>query len=99
MTPLYPERASQVALVVKNLSANAGDTGLIPGLGRSAGGGGGTSLQYSCLENPMDRGTWQAINQEVARVGRDSVTESPTTTVEKATNHGLRRLQVARRIK
>ena len=67
MTPLYPEWASQVALVVKNLPANAGDTGLIPGMGRSTGGGGGTSLQYSCLENPMDRGTWQAIVYRVAK--------------------------------
>ena len=45
----------------KNLSANAGhlkDAGLIPGSGRSPGGGHGNSLQYSCLENPMHRGTW-----------------------------------------
>ena len=44
---------------VKNLPANAGgsrDVGLIPGLGRSRGGGNGNPLQYSCLENPMDRG-------------------------------------------
>ena len=50
--------ASQVALVVKNPPANAGDakdTGLIPGSGRSFGGGYGNPLQYSCLENPMDR--------------------------------------------
>ena len=46
--------------VVKNPSANAGDTGLIPGSGRSPGGGHGNRLQYSCLENPMDRGAWQA---------------------------------------
>ena len=44
--------------VVKNLSANPGDTGSIPGSGRSPGGGNGTPLQYSCLENPMDRGAW-----------------------------------------
>ena len=53
--------ASQVALVVKNPLANAGDTGdsgLIPGLGRSSGGGNGNLLQYSCLENPMDREAW-----------------------------------------
>ena len=37
---------------------NAGDPGLIPGLGRSPGGGNGSPPQYSCLENPMDRGTW-----------------------------------------
>ena len=44
--------------MVKTLPANAADVGLIPGLGRSAGEGNGNSLQYSCLENPMDRGAW-----------------------------------------
>ena len=51
--------ASQVALVVKNLPANARDirdVGSVPGWGRSPGGGRGNLLQYSCLENPMDRG-------------------------------------------
>ena len=51
--------ASQVALVVNDLPANAGDVrdaGSIPGLGGSPGGGHGNPLQYSCLENPMDRG-------------------------------------------
>ena len=47
--------------VVKNPSVNAGDMALIPGLGRSPGGGNGNLLQYSCLENPMDRGAWQDI--------------------------------------
>jgi len=54
---------SQVVLVVKNLPPSAGDIrdmGLIPGLGMSPGGGHGNPLQYSCLENPMDRGAWQA---------------------------------------
>ena len=41
-------------------ACNAGDLGSIPGLGRSPGDGNGNSLQYSCLENPMDRGAWQA---------------------------------------
>ena len=53
--------ASQVVLVVKNLLANAGnvrDTGSIPGSGRSHGGEHGSPRQYSCLENPMDRGAW-----------------------------------------
>ena len=52
-------KSSQVALLVKNLSANAGDVKdevLIPGSGRSPGGGLGNPLQYSCLENSMDRG-------------------------------------------
>ena len=44
--------------MVKNLSANAGDAGLIPGSERSPGEGNGNLLQYSCLENPMDRGAW-----------------------------------------
>ena len=52
--------ASLVAQMVKNLPANAGDLGSIPGWGRSPGEGHGNPLQYSCLENPMDRGTWQA---------------------------------------
>ena len=47
-------------LVVKNLPANAGNTGPIPGSGRSPGEGNGNPLQYSCLGNPMDRGAWQA---------------------------------------
>ena len=52
-----------MALVVKNLPANAGgtrDTGLFPGLGRSPGEGNGNPLQYSCLENHKDGGAWQA---------------------------------------
>ena len=53
-------RASQVALVVKNPPTNAGDSGSIPGLGRSLGGEHGNPLQYYCLENPMDRGAWWA---------------------------------------
>ena len=46
--------------VGKESACNAGDRGLIPGLGRSPGEGNGNPLQYSCLENPMDRGAWQA---------------------------------------
>ena len=62
--------ASQVVLMVKNLPANAEDirdAGSIPGSGRSPGGGHGNALQYSCLENPMDRGAWQATVHGVAR--------------------------------
>ena len=47
--------------VVKNLACNAGNVGLIPGWGRSSGGGDGNPLQYSCLEKPMDRGAWWAM--------------------------------------
>ena len=54
-------------LVVKNLPANTGNLGLIPGLGRSPGEGNGNPLQYSCLENFMDRGAWQAVIHGVAK--------------------------------
>ena len=60
-------RASQIALVVKNLLANAGDAGLSPGLGRSPGGGHGNPLEYSCLENRMDKGAWQATVHSAAK--------------------------------
>ena len=59
-----------MALVVKNLPANSGDikdVGSIPGLGRSPGEGNGNPLQYSCLENPMDRGAWRAAIHGVAK--------------------------------
>ena len=46
--------------MVKNLPANAGDMGLIPGSGRSPGEGNGNPVQHSCLENSIDRGAWQA---------------------------------------
>ena len=52
--------------VVKNPSANAGDSGSIPGLGRSPGGGLGNPLQHPCLETPMDRGAWWATVHGVA---------------------------------
>ena len=57
---------SQVVLVVKNLPASAGDVGSISELGRSPGEGNGNPLQYSCLGNPMDRGTWRATVHGVA---------------------------------
>ena len=69
-TVYYWHWASQVALVVKNLPANAGDlrdASLIPSSGRSPGGGDDNPLQYSCLENLMDRGAWQATVHRVAK--------------------------------
>ena len=54
-------QASLVAQRVKASAYNAGDSGLIPESGRSPGKGNGNLLQYSCLENPMDRGAWQTI--------------------------------------
>ena len=53
--------------VGKESICNAGDPGSISGLGRSAGEGTGNPLQYSCLENPMDRGTWWATVHGVAK--------------------------------
>ena len=55
--------------VVKNLPANAGDVGSIPGSGRSSGGGNGNLLQYSCLGNSMGRGAWQAAVHGVTKGG------------------------------
>ena len=56
--------------MVKNSPPNAGDIrdiGSIPGLGRSSGGGNGTSFQYCCLDNPMDRRTWLATVHSIAK--------------------------------
>ena len=67
--------------MIKNPPAKAGDArgvGLIPGSGRSSGGGYGNPLQYSCLEDPMDRGAWQATIH--------GVTESDMTEVTACTN-------------
>ena len=66
-------------LVVKNPPANAGDVRdslllLIPGLERSPGGGHGNPLQYSCLENPMDRGDWWAIVHSIAELDTTETT-------------------------
>ena len=63
---------SKMMLVIKKSLASAGDKrdmGLIPGSGRSPGGGNGNSLQYSCLESLMDRGAWQATVHGSQRVG------------------------------
>ena len=66
--------AFQVVLVVKNPPVSAGNirnVGLIPGSGSSPRGGHGNWFQYSCLGNPMDRGTWWATVMELQRVGHD----------------------------
>ena len=68
-TTIYKVGAPQVALVVKNLPASTGDlreADSIPGWGRASGKGHGNPLQYSCLENPMDRGGWWATVHSVA---------------------------------
>ena len=69
------------ATVVKNPPTNAGDArnvSSIPESGRFPGEGNGNLLQYSCLENPTDRGAWQATVHGVARVGHDLATKPPT---------------------
>ena len=63
--------------VGKEPAYKAGDPGLISGLGKSPEEGNGNPLQYTCLENPMDRGAWQAIVHGVARVGQDLAGKSP----------------------
>ena len=71
-----------MALVVKNLPANAGDAkdvGLIPGSGRSPAGGHGNPLQYSCLEDPMDRGAWWATVPGVTESEMTEATEHAHT--------------------
>ena len=67
----------QVVLVVKNPPANGGDmrdVGSVSGFGRSPGGGHGNPLQYSCLENPMDRGAWWATIHRVAELDMTKMT-------------------------
>ena len=63
--------------VSKESACNAGDPGSVPGLGRSSGEGNGNSLQYSCLEDPMDKGAWKATVYAVARVRHDLATKPP----------------------
>ena len=61
--------------VGKESACNAGDLGSIPGSGKSPGEGNSNPFQYSCLENPMDRGTWQATVHGVAQVRHDLATK------------------------
>ena len=63
--------------VGKESTCNAGAPGSIPGLGRSPGEGNSNPLQHSCLENPIDRGAWQATVHGVARVGHSLATKPP----------------------
>ena len=56
-----------IGAVIKNQPASAGDPGSIPGSGRSPGEGNGNAFQYSCLENPMDRGAWRATVRGVTK--------------------------------
>ena len=69
--------SSTLVQIVKNPLANVGDLGPIPGLGRSSGGGHGNPLQYSCLENPMDRRAWHSTVHRVTRVRHDLAIKLP----------------------
>jgi len=63
--------------VAKESACSAEDPGSIPGLGRSPGEGNGNPLQYSCLENPLDRGAWQSPIHGVAKIRHDLATKPP----------------------
>ena len=63
--------------VGKESACNSRDPGSVPGSRRSPGEGNGNPLQYSCLENPMDRKAWRATVHDVTRVGHDLVTKPP----------------------
>ena len=63
--------------MVKNPPANAGDMGSIPGSGRSPREGNGNALQYSCLENAMDRGAWLSVRQDLAAEQQHYKAEAP----------------------
>ena len=101
MLSLFLFGASQVELVVKNLSVSAGDVrdgGSVPGLERYPGGEHGNPFQYSCLENPRDRGTWWAavygIAQSRTQLKRLSSSSLHYLIKQKDhfSKHGLRRL-------
>ena len=85
------DRAFQVVLVVRNLAANAGEireVDSIPGSGRSPGRGHGNPLQYSCLENPMDRGAWQAMVHGVAELETTEATSHTCSCLDNRTCGG-----------
>ena len=90
--------ASQVVQVVKNSLANAGDlryAGSILGSGRSPGGGHGNPLQYSCLENPMDRGAWRATVHRTTK----SWIQLKWLSTQHAHNYGIRKLSSGKMVK
>ena len=64
--------------MAKNLPASAGDTGSVAGSGGSPGGGHGSPVQYSCLENPLDREAWWSTIHGVTRVGHDLAAKQPS---------------------
>ena len=64
---MLPQRFSSKETICNADAGDAGDAGSIPGLGRSLGGGNGNLLQYSCLGNPIDKGTWWATVHRVSK--------------------------------
>ena len=81
--------------MVKNLPANAGDArgmGSIPGLGRFPGEGNGNPLQYSCLENPMERGAWRAVVHRVTK-SQDTTEATWHACVHLVTSHDVKGFQ------
>ena len=78
ITQYYISISISISISVgKEYACNAGDLGSIPGSERSPGEGNGNPSQYSCLENPMDKGAWQATVHGVARVRHDLATKPP----------------------
>ena len=75
----------------KESACHAGDLGSIPGLGRSPGGGHGNPLQYSCLENPTDRGTWKAVVHSHKELDTTEVTKPPPLPVNFRTFSSLQK--------
>ena len=73
---IYSKIRASGSSVGKESACNTGDPGSIPGSRRSPGEGNGNPLQYSCPENPMDRGAWQVAVHGVTRVGHDLVTKT-----------------------
>ena len=74
--------------VGKESACNAGDPGLIPGSGRSSGEGNGNPLQYSRLENPMDRGAWQSTVHGIAKASDTIETKQQKYMIEDASKSG-----------
>ena len=79
---------------VKESACNAGDLGLIPGSGRSPGEGNGNTLQYSCLENPMDGGAWWSTVHGVAKSQSDFAFTFPSLTYSSQLSLACFHLQV-----
>ena len=73
----FPTKVFPCGLIGEASVCNAGDLGSIPGLRRSSGEGNGNPLQYSCPDNPVDRGIWQATVHGITRVGHDLATKAP----------------------